>query len=195
VRSAHQVDVDAALPRAWAALLDVGRWGGGVERASVDGAYRARVSIDGEQYAGTVRLVDADDDEHVATFHVIGHGHGGRDAAATVAVRASARGDASLMAVEAEARPDPADPGGARAALAALLDDLAAALAREPAEPVATSDAPAPAPTALGGAALQPVLERAALIAAGIAVGVALHRVVRRRGGGGRSASVRGLAG
>jgi len=87
-------------------------------------------------------------------------------------VRASARGRASRLAVDAELRPGAADRDAAQAALAALLDELAPRLAGEP-EPLA--------PAALGGAALQPVLERAALIAAGIAVGVVLARAVRRR--------------
>jgi hypothetical protein len=159
VRVAHEVDVDAALPRAWATLLDLGRWAG----PGVDGAHRLAVA----SHAGTVALVDADDDEHVARFRALGGG-----GAAAVTVRASARRRASRLAVDAELRPGAADRDAAQAALAALLDELAPRLAGEP-EPLA--------PAALGGAALQPVLERAALIAAGIAVGVVLARAVRRR--------------
>jgi hypothetical protein len=162
VRVAHEVAVAAALPRAWAALLDVGRWAG----TGVDGMHRASGAVAGERYAGTVGLVDADDDEHVARFRVLGRG-----GVADVTVRARARGRSSALAIEADVRPAP-DGDVVQPALAALVDELAARLAGEP-EPLS--------PTALGGSALQPVLERAALIAAGIAVGVLLGRAVRRR--------------
>jgi carbon monoxide dehydrogenase subunit G len=164
VRLAHAVDVAAPLQRIWDALLDLPRLGRALASArvddAVDGAHRARLWIGDREHRGTIRLVDADDDERVATLRVLG----GR-VAATVTVRASGNGEVARIAVEADVDPEPENADDAGQALATLLDDLAGGLARE----------------VDGQAALQPVLERAALIAAGIAAAVVIHRVARRR--------------
>lgn len=171
-----EADVAVPLQRAWATLLDLPRVARTLPDATIaaeaiDGAHRASTS----RYAGSVRLQDADEDEHVATFYAQGHATGGPGmAAATISAHLSERDGATRVVIDADVR---VTGGPARAEdLAAILAALAAGLERE-----AIAPAPALAPLELGGAALQPVVERAAVVAAGVAIGVLVYRAVRRR--------------
>jgi carbon monoxide dehydrogenase subunit G len=172
MRVSSETDVAAPLQHAWATLLDLPRVarslpGATIAADSIDGAHRARTA----GYAGSARVLDVDEDEHVATFYGQGHATGGPGmASATIVARLSERDGATHVVLDADVR---VTGGVARSAdVAASLALLAAGLERE---------ATALAPLELGGPALQPVVERAALLAAGLAIGVLLYRAVRRR--------------
>jgi len=200
VRVTSETDVAVPLQRAWAALLDVPRVAGALPGATiaaetVDGAHRAATS----RYAGSVRLQDVNEDEHAATFYAQGHAADGPGmAAATIGARLSVGDGVTHVVLDAEVwvsggAVGPDAVAAALAALAAGLEREATALVAAPAprEATAPGETPAPneafapsaapAPLQLGGAALQPVLERAALLAAGLALGFAVGRAVRRR--------------
>jgi carbon monoxide dehydrogenase subunit G len=156
-----EVRVGASLERTWAALLDLA-WlsralpGAALEPAAEGGLWRGTLN----GYSGTARIVDADDDDRVATFRLEGRevrGHG--SAAATITVRLAAADGATRVVVEtdlrAPGRRPPEDAAGA------LLGELARRLERELRVPR--------------------VRRRAGLLALAALAAVAAARVVRRR--------------
>jgi uncharacterized protein len=176
MRVSTEADVAAPLQRTWATLLDLPRVARALPDATIaaetiDGAHRASTS----RYAGSVRLQDVDDDERVATFYAQGHATGGPGvAAATISAHLTERGGATRVVLDADVRVTGRPPLAED--VAAALGALAAGLERE-----AIEAAPALAPLELGGAALQSVVERAAVVAAGLAIGVLVYRAARRR--------------
>jgi len=180
MRLTSELTVAAPLERAWPALLELG----------------GPLSVDlGVAYAGVARLDDADDDEHAAGFHVLGREQGGNGlASATIVARAAPEGDVTRIAVDTELKLSGAavQPGQEEAQAAAdrLLAQLAAWLERPataaqpdpPAVPVPSEHEPlavkGPDALVLAGK----VAERALLVVAGIALGLAIgHAVWRRR--------------
>ena len=184
MRLSTEVTVAAPLDRTWPALLELG----GPLTLELGGSWEV-----------SARLDDADEDEHAAGFHLVGHEHGGNGmAAATILARAGADGDAGtriafdtdLRLTGAAERPDQET---AQAAADELLARLAAHLER--ASGSDPSEAPAPEgsdPSSPRCAASKPlaldltvmaghVAERALLVTAGLALGLAVGRLLWRR--------------
>jgi hypothetical protein len=140
MRLSTEVTVGAPLERTWPALLELG----GPLTLELGGRWEV-----------SARLDDADEDEHAAGFHVVGHEHGGSGMAAAT-IRARARGDdggATRIAFETDLRLTGAaerpDQAAAQAAADELLGRMAAHLER----------AASPAPEPMAEAA--PVVEAA----------------------------------
>lgn len=91
----NEVVVAAPLDRTWSALLDVPRVaralpGASIEPDGAEGVYRGGLKVRlgpvVVEYEGMARLLDADEDEHVASFELQGRevrGHGGASATIT----------------------------------------------------------------------------------------------------------------
>ena len=187
MRLSTEVTVAAPLERTWPALLELG----------------GPVSLElGGRWEVSAMLDDADEDDHAAGFHLVGHEHGGSGmAAATIRARARAddHGDATRIAFETDLRLTGAerpDQAAAQAAADELLGRVAAHLERASTPtPVVAPEEPAPegSDPPPGRAASEPlaltdpviasgqVAERALLVTAGIALGLAVGRVLWRR--------------
>lgn len=108
----NEAVVAAPLDDTWRAILDVPRVaralpGATIEPEGVEGAYRGALKVRlgpvTMQYEGVARLLDADEDDHVATFHLQGResrGQGG--ATATIVNRLSAEDGATRVVVETD---------------------------------------------------------------------------------------------
>jgi hypothetical protein len=93
VRLEHETVVDAPLERTWEALVETGRGAG----------HRGTVRLADVPYSGIVRLLDADADEHVATFQARAGDDGAPGtAAAIVRHRLNRAGDRTKISVAAE---------------------------------------------------------------------------------------------
>ena len=195
----NEVVVGAPLEQTWTALLDVPRVGRALPGASIEpdgaeGSYRGRLKVRlgpvTVEYEGVATVVDVDEDEHVASFHLQGRearGHGG--ATATITNRLSSEDGATRVVVETEL----AVTGRAAQLGRGLMEDVAARMLEQFAsrlerEVLAGAEAAEVAPAAerveealdLGAAAWQPLLRRygwpLALGAAAIVVVAALRR-------------------
>jgi hypothetical protein len=183
MRLSTEVTVAAPLERAWPALLELG----GPLTLELGGRWEV-----------SARLDDVDEDEHAAGFHLVGHEHGGNGmAAATILARANGGGDATRIAFDTDVRLTGAaerpDQETAQAAADELLARLAAHL--EGASGSDPPEAPAPEvsdPSSPRRAASKPlaldltvmaghVAERALLVTAGLALGLAVGRLLWRR--------------
>lgn len=108
----NEAVVAAPLEETWNVLLDVPRVaralpGATIEPERIDGTYRGTLKVRlgpvTIQYEGVARLEDADEDEHVATFHLQGResgGHGG--ATATITNRLVALDGSTRVVVETD---------------------------------------------------------------------------------------------
>lgn len=187
----NEVVVDAPVERAWPTLLDVPRVaralpGASVEGESTEGAYRGKLKVRlgpvSLEYEGVVRLLDVDEDEHVASFHLQGRevgGHGG--ASATITNRLLPENERTRVQVETEldvtGRAAQFGRGLMEDVAGRLLERFATALEGE----VVGAEEPraAPAELDLGAVALGPLLRRHAWIpalAAGFLLGLAFGR-------------------
>jgi carbon monoxide dehydrogenase subunit G len=196
----NEAVVDAPLDETWRAILDVPRVaralpGATIEPEGVEGGYRGALKVRlgpvTMQYEGVARLLDADEDDHVATFHLQGResrGQGG--ATATIVNRLSAEDGSTRVVVET----DVAVTGRAAQFGRGLMEDVAgrmieqfaARLEREvlagsrptEGEPYALSGEPSGGEALdVGAAALAPLLRRygwaLALGAGALALGLA----------------------
>ena len=191
MRLTSELTVDAPLERTWAAVLGLGG--------------PVRVDL-GTEYQGAARLDDVDEDEHKAGFYAqaretTGHGL----AAATIAAHLSEAGGATRIAVHTDMRlMGDSRPG--QEALQAAAEDLLARVGaylerrveqtvpRLPAAEPAVEPGEAPGsdpslareltrsepPPLKGPDPFLAVAERALLVVAGVAVGLALGRAVWR---------------
>ena len=103
----NEAVVGAPLDETWRAILDVPRVaralpGATIEPEGVEGGFRGALKVRlgpvTMQYEGVARLLDADEDDHVATFHLQGResrGQGG--ATATIVNRLSAEDGRALL--------------------------------------------------------------------------------------------------
>jgi carbon monoxide dehydrogenase subunit G len=134
----NEVVIGAPLAEAWRALLDVPRVaralpGASIEPDAVEGAYRGRLKVRvgpvGLEYEGIARLLDADEDDHVVSYHVEGRevrGAGG-GAAATITNRLEAIDGTTRVVVET----DLAVTGRAAQFGRGLMEDVAGRLLGE----------------------------------------------------------------
>jgi carbon monoxide dehydrogenase subunit G len=126
--------VTAPVDRTWRTLLDVPRVASALPGATIepggDGGYRGtmRVKIGPvtAEYAGTARLEEVDQDEHVASFHVQGSGGQGT-AAATIVNRLEPVEGGTRVVVETDLRVT----GRAASFGRGLMEDVAARLLAE----------------------------------------------------------------
>lgn len=164
MRLEHELVVDAPLERTWEALVDTGRSAG----------HRGTVKLADVAYSGIVRLLDADADDHVATFQARAGDDGGPGtAAAIVRHRLDRAGERTKISVDAEIA---LTGRGARLERARVQDDAGRifdeALARILAAPAASPSREAPRPA-------QRRYVRAVAITAGALVALVVLRRVR----------------
>jgi uncharacterized protein len=193
MRLTNQFTIDAPIDRTWEALLDVPRVaralpGATIEPIPVDGAYRGRIRMKAgavtAEYTGTVRLEDADDDERVARFRASGRETRGQgSAAAVITSRLAAEGTRTRVTVvtELEVAGRQAQLGGRvmEEVAGAVLERFAERLERElRGEDVAPAGEDA---LDAGRLLVRPLAERAALVLAGVAAGLAAGRLIWRR--------------
>jgi carbon monoxide dehydrogenase subunit G len=190
----NEFEVGVPVERTWATLLDVPRVARALPGATIDpeaegGAYRGRMTVKlgpvVTDYTGTARVQDADEDDRVASFRVEGReARGQGSAAATITTRLAALGGGTRVVVETDLQVT-----GRQAQLGRnLMEDVAGSMLGEFATRLEAELRGEPAPSSSGGdvldvgsAARGALVERAGLVAAGIAVGLALGRVVWRR--------------
>jgi uncharacterized protein len=195
MRLRNEFEVGVPLERTWATLLDVPRVTRALPGATIDpepegGAWRGRMKVRlgpvTTEYAGTARVQDVDEDDRVASYRVEGREVRGQgSAAATITARLAAEDGGTRVVVETDmqvtGRQAQLGRGLMEDVAGAILGDFAGRLERE-------LRGEAPADTTDGGQALDvtaavrgPLAERAALLLAGLAVGLAIGRVVWRR--------------
>ena len=192
MRLRNEFHVGEPLDRTWATLLDVPRVARALPGATIDaepegGAYRGAMTVRlgpvTTEYAGSARVLDVDDDEHVAGYRVEGRElHGQGSAAATITTRAASRDGGTHVIVETDmqvtGRQAQLGRGLMEDVAATVLDEFARRLERElrgedaAGEPAAALD--------VGAAMRGPLVERGALVLAGLLAGLALGRLSRR---------------
>lgn len=173
----NEAVVAAPLEETWAVLLDVPRVARALPGATIEpepvegghrGSLRVRLGPVTVQYEGVARLQDADEDEHVATFHLQGRetrGHGG--ATATITNRLFPVDGSTRVVVETDVavtgRAAQFGRGLLEDVAGRMIDQFAARLERE----LLAGEAAEPAPAArgeealdLGAAAWRPLLRR-----------------------------------
>lgn len=164
----HEVVLAAPLDRVWQAMLDTGRVA----------HHRGALQVADVTYTGSVRLLDADADDHVATFQArAGEDGGPGTARAIVRHRLERAADGTKVTVDAElaltGRAASLDRERVEADAGRILDGALERLVAKPADP-----APPPAPES---PARQRRHVRAAAIAAVALVAVVVLRRVRFR--------------
>ena len=196
----NEVVVGAPLERTWAALLDVPRVaralpGAAIEPDSAEGSYRGTLKVRlgpvTVEYEGVATLVDVDEDEHAASFHLQGRearGQGG--ATATITNRLFPDDGATRVVVETElavtGRAAQLGRGLMEDVAARMLEQFASRLEREvlaapEAAELAARATPAEEALDLGAAAWQPLLRRYAWpLALGAAALLAVAALRRR---------------
>lgn len=126
--------VAAPLEQTWQTLLDVPRVASALPGATIEpggngdyrGSMRLKIGPVTAEYAGTARLVDVDEDAHVASFHVQGSGGQGT-AAATITNRVEEAEGGTRVIVETDLRVT----GRAAAFGRGLLEDVSARMLAE----------------------------------------------------------------
>jgi carbon monoxide dehydrogenase subunit G len=188
-----ELRVNAALAQAWPLLLDVPRVaqalpGASIEADPVQGEYRGQMKVKlgpvTAEYHGVARLQDVDDDEHVASFRVHGREARGQGTAeATITIRAREEAGTTRVHVDTQL-----DVTGRQAQLGrGIMEEVASGVLREFAARLEramtgpTDVGPAEDVFDAGAAAYRPLLERAAILLAGVIAGLALGRLRRRR--------------
>jgi carbon monoxide dehydrogenase subunit G len=199
----NEFDVGVPVDRTWDTLLDVPRVARALPGAKIDpeadgGQWRGTMKIKlgpvTTEYAGTARVQDVDEDDHVASYRVEGREASGQgSAAATITTRLASSGDRTKVTVETDMQVT-----GRQAQLGRnLMEDVAGAILGEFAgrlEQELTSDG-APSATAaaassssedddvldVSGAVAGAMQERATLIGVGLLVGLLLGWLLGRR--------------
>ena len=186
-----------AVPRAqsWSTLLDVPRVARALPGALVDpdpsdGAYRGTMKVKlgpvSTEYAGTVRLTDVDEDGGVLAFDVQGREIRGQGtASATITARLAPEAGGTRLIVDTDLEVTGRQAQFARGIMedvaGAILTEFAARLEREiVGGPAAKTGEPGDA-LDVGVALYRPLLERAGILAVGVALGLSLGRAVWRR--------------
>ena len=196
----NEFEVAAPLERTWPLLLDVPRVGRALPGAAIEdtgtgGGYRGTMKLKlgavTAQYAGTARLEEVDEDARVARFEVQGREAAGQGtAAATIVSRLRAAGDRTRVVVETDLRVTgrQAQIGGTlmEDVAAGVLDRFAQALERELRGETPDTAGGGEDALEMGGVMAKALAERAALVVAGIAIGMAAGFAIGRGGWGRR---------
>lgn len=190
-----ELSITAPLTKTWPALLDVPTVARALPGAAIDdtaeqGEYRGRMKVKlgpvTAEYTGVARLQEVDDDDHVARYHVVGREARGQGSAeATITIGARAEDGGTRLRVETELAVT-----GRQAQLGrGVMEEVATGVLREfvgrlegtiTGEGVGALDGGEDVFDA-GPAVYRPLLERAAILLAGVLVGLGLGRVVWRR--------------
>ncbi len=195
MRLTNEFELDAPVNRTWPLLLDVPRVGGALPGARLDpeptgdsygGTMKVKLGPVTTEYTGTARLQDVDDDERVASFYVQGReARGQGTASATIVSRVTGDRGRSRVVVETDlqvtGRQAQLGRGLMEDVAGALLDQFAARLERALSGSQGESQPAEDAPLDVGALAAQAIGERVLLVLGGVAVGVALGRIVGRR--------------
>jgi carbon monoxide dehydrogenase subunit G len=215
----NEFDVGVPLAQTWTTMLDVPRVARALPGAKIDpdsdgGVYRGTMKVKlgpvTTAYAGTARVEDADDDDHVASFRVEGREErGGGGAAATITLRLAERegGTHVVVVTDMQVTGRQAQLGGRlmEEVAATILADFARRLEGELKGEGASAGSASGAGVAgfddadealdVSSAVRGPLLRRAAMVGggalAGLLVGLLVGVVVRRRlrGGGAPAAA------
>ena len=194
MRLRNAFEVGVAPERTWATLLDVPRVarslpGASIEPGAEGGAWRGTMKVRlgpvTTEYAGTARLQDVDEDERVAGYRVEGREVRGQgSAAATITVQLAAADGGTRVVVDTDmqvtGRQVQLGRGLMEGVAGAILGDFAVRLERELRGEDTASDGGADA-LDVSAAVRGPLLERAALLLAGLLAGLALGRLAWRR--------------
>jgi carbon monoxide dehydrogenase subunit G len=189
----NEFEVGVPVERTWATLLDVPRVARALPGATIDaesegGAWRGTMTIKlgpvTTEYAGSARMQDVDEDEHVAGYRVEGREIRGQGSAtATITTRLAGRDGGTHVVVETDmqitGRQAQLGRGLMEDVAGAVLGEFAGRLERE-LRGEGTSEEPGAA-LDVGAAVRGPLLERTALVLAGVLAGLALGRAVWRR--------------
>jgi carbon monoxide dehydrogenase subunit G len=199
MRLTDELRVNVPLHKTWPMLLDVPRVaqalpGASLQADPVQGEYRGQMKVKlgpvTAQYDGVAALQDVDDDEHVASFRVQGREARGQGTAeATITINAREDAGATRVLVDTEL-----NVTGRQAQLGrGIMEEVASGVLKEFAcrlERAITSEANGAGggPRAggedvfdAGAAVYRPLLERAAILLAGVIAGLGLGRLVWRR--------------
>jgi uncharacterized protein len=206
MRLEREFTVGAPLDRAWSAMSDAGVLVScipGAQLRPIDDVYTGRVEVDlnGGRILceATVRAVDRDEDEHVATVALHARQLGGPGiGSATVSSRCEPADGATRVLLSADVLSSGHEHSleALEGAAGRLLDEAAELLrqqaAKSVARPPAPSSSPEPAPTAVvaagastASAAAHPGWQRGAALAGGALLAAVLVRrfLGRRRAG------------
>jgi carbon monoxide dehydrogenase subunit G len=193
----NEFDVGVPVDRTWSTLLDVPRVARALPGAKVDpegdaGAWRGTMKIKlgpvTTEYAGTARVQDADEDDHVASYRVEGReARGQGSAAATITTRLAPGADGGTkVIVETDMQVT-----GRQAQLGRnLMEDVAGAILGEFAgrlEQELSGDGTSAAASSdealdVGGAVRGAMAERAGIFGAGALAGILVGWLVGRKG-------------
>jgi uncharacterized protein len=198
MRLSDELRVNVPLAQTWAMLLDVPRVaralpGASIEPDPVQGEYRGQMKVRlgpvTAEYSGVARLQDVDDDEHVASFRVHGREARGQGTAeATITINAREDDGATHLLVDTVL-----DVTGRQAQLGrGIMEEVASGVLKEFATRleraiIGEQESAGGPPTDdddvfdAGAAVYRALLERSAILLAGVIVGLGLGRVVWRR--------------
>ena len=190
-----ELSIAAPLNKAWPVLLDVPTVARALPGAAIDdtaeqGEYRGRMKVKlgpvTAEYTGVARLQEVDDDDHVARYHVVGREARGQGSAeATITIGARDEDGGTRLRVETELAVT-----GRQAQLGrGVMEEVATGVLREfvsRLEGTITGDRDGASGSGedvfdAGSAVYRPLLERAAILLAGVLVGLGLGRLVWRR--------------
>jgi uncharacterized protein len=195
VKLTNELLLTAPLSQTWQTLLDVPRVARALPGATIDpdpsdGAYRGRMVVKlgpvTTEYTGTARLQDVDEDEGIVAFHVQAREIRGQGtAAATITARVAPEAGGTRLIVETELLLTGRQAQFARGIMedvaGAILTEFAARLEREIlGHPRAESDDGREV-LDVGSAVYRPLLRRAGILVAGVALGLGLGRALWRR--------------
>ncbi|MGB9185975.1 MAG: SRPBCC family protein [Solirubrobacteraceae bacterium] len=192
-----ELSIAAPLSKTWPVLLDVPTVARALPGAAIgdtaeQGEYRGRMKVKlgpvTAEYTGVARLQEVDDDDHVARYHVVGRearGQGSAEATITIGARDDDGG--TRLRVETELAIT-----GRQAQLGrGVMEEVASGVLREfvgRLEGTITGEGESAGAVDggedvfdAGAAVYRPLLERAAILLAGVLVGLGLGRVVWRR--------------
>jgi uncharacterized protein len=190
VKLSNEFTVAAPVDRTWALLLDVPRVAAALPGATIEpdntsgGAWRGQMKVRlgpvTTEYAGTVQLLDTDEDERVVSFRAqASETRGQGTASATITSRVAQEPGGTRVVVETDlavtGRQAQLGRGLMQEVAAALLDRFAQQLERELDTP--DQEPEQAAELDLGALAGAAVRERAVLIGAGVALGLLLGRL------------------
>jgi carbon monoxide dehydrogenase subunit G len=195
MRLTNEFDVGVPVAQTWATLLDVPRVaralpGASIEPESEGGAWRGTMRVKlgpvTTDYAGSARVQDVDDDDHVASFRVEGReARGQGTAAATITTRLAPQdGGGTHVVVETDmqvtGRQAQLGRGLMEEVAGAILGDFARRLERELRGEGGGGEEDADDALDVSAAVRGPLLERAAIAGVGALVGLLLGLLVGR---------------